>query len=221
MKEVILLMDNMTAKTARIDNDKFLQLIDSKSKSNSWIVNTIYENLTGKAVSDPAKIKSQYTYLDIPTIQELTLHRGIGNKFIGVDPRLIGQKMILHRTKLVKYDQGGFMKRHADNKSSKELAGRLVFIPPAKLKGCKYECGGLTLYYKYQNHHVNQDEEKWTIVFLPYSVPHEVNTVASGTRYSIVCDVSIKGVDTFDLDLNDNYSDESEDDVGLGFDYFY
>ncbi len=48
--------------------------------------------------------------------------------------------------------------------------------------------------------------------FLAFGLSHSVAKVTNGTRYSIVCDVSVKGVSSFDLPKP--YSSDEECDVG-------
>lgn len=204
------------SKTTGINSDLFLQLIESAV----WDVNTIYVKNTRRDVADPDKIRSMFYCIKTSDVQGLALQHAISNNFISIDERLKGDDLILHHVKIVKYDKDGFMKRHSDAKYMPEMAGRFIFIPPGSLNGCGFNNGVLTLHYNSMGFKVDdpiyQDSEKWTIVFLPYGLSHSVSRVTEGTRYSIVCDVSVKGVSNFSLPSSSSSSSDEEDDVGPG-----
>lgn len=208
------------AKTTKVNSTVFEQLINDATSNSGWNTNTIYIKDTKEKIADPNKIKSEYTYLDEAAVKALSLHEGISN---GSDSNGGSDAMTLNNCKIVKYEDGGFMKRHADTKHDKEMAGRLIFIPPACISSHK---GGTLILYTRPSTYVNQDREQWTIVYLPYGTPHEVTTVSHGTRYSIVCDVSVAGLDDFTLSRlapeaeGEPESSEEEEDVGPVDDWF-
>lgn len=198
-----------------VDMDVFSRIINI----SKWEDNTIYVKKDKENVKNSNKIISRVSYIPESMVHELKLLSALGNRLQVKDERFISSKIIMHNTKIIHYPKNGFMMMHADMQPKMNFVGRLIFIPPAedKYPMFKFDGGkmrtlgmeGTCVYY--------QQENKWTVVFIPYGLAHEIQPVLSGDRYVIVTDITVDGI-AYTINQA-NYDSSEECDVGPEHDY--
>jgi len=198
-------------------NEQDLKDITAKSERK---IKTIFDKQTGQATADTVRIKSYTTCLSVDLVHKLKLHSIIGDRLTTHDERLDGSNMIFNRTRILMYPKDGFVKKHADNNQRNNYLFRLIFIPPKSYVDwdggvliCTNPCP-----YSPPNE-FQQDENNWSVVYLPFGIPHEVTPVTKGERFVVVTDITINGIKNGSFDFK---MESEEDDIGPGgdFDYF-
>jgi len=151
-------------------------------------------------------VRAKFTNLSVVQIQQLKLHQAIGKALSVVDKRFDGMKMLLEKVRIIQYPKGGFMSRHVDKQPSPKYLGRIIIMPPKSdypysggiLRTFTEETDGFEVYYNINNNH-EADDKKWTAVYVPYGMPHEITKVHKGTRYSFIMDVTQTDIDSYPI----------------------
>lgn len=150
-------------------------------------------------------VRAKFTNLSVEQIQQLKLHQVIGKSLAVVDERFDGMKMLLEKVRIIQYPKGGFMSKHTDKQPTPKHIGRIIMPPKSAypysggiLRTYTEEIDGHTTYSHVNNNH-EADDKKWTAVYVPYGMPHEISEVYEGTRYSFVMDVTQTDIDSYPI----------------------
>jgi hypothetical protein len=193
----------LTTNISNLDVERWLEILDTKDEE--WLTKTLYNNTSGQRSNE--KVTAEYLVVDD---DKLGIVKALGKKLTTYERGLTDNTLVLNNTRIIKYVKGSYVSRHADKQRAENYVMRIVILPPSNL--VPYE-GGLLRMYGDENHYVvYADCKEWTVTAIPYGMPHEIEEVTEGTRYALVSDVSIKGVNTYSIPPYRHFEPEELDD---------